>query len=121
MTDYPLGYGLVLESFRHIGKEMYPDSRLLQSHSGWLDLTLGLGIPGSGLILLAGLFALTALWRLQKEGDDFARYPRWFLFSLLLCMLTTEVAQKVYIDALLFTIVLVSSYSIARYSHWPKI
>lgn len=121
VTDYPLGYGLVLESFRHIGKEMYPDSRLLQSHSGWLDLTLGLGIPGSGLILLAGLFALTALWRLQKEGDDFARYPRWFLFSLLLCMLTTEVAQKVYIDALLFTIVLVSSYSIARYSHWPKI
>lgn len=110
IDNYPLGYGLVLESYRHIAKEIYPESRLLQSHSAWLDLFLGLGIPGTSLILLSGLLTLLGLRSLKTDKTHFYIYPCWFIASLLLCMLTTEVAQKVYLDALIFCIALGAAY-----------
>lgn len=112
VDDYPFGYGLVLESFRHIAKEMYPESSLLQSHSAWLDLLLGLGIPGACLIAVSGTFALLGLRSRKANNSHVNAYMTWFLASMLLCMLTTEVAQKVYLDALIFCIIVSASYCI---------
>jgi len=110
IIERPQGYGLVLESFKHIAKEKWPDSNLLQSHSGWLDLTMGIGIPGVLLILLpAGL-----------SMRNLARYPEfiwsgpwiWVLSSIVLLMITTEVSQKVYLDAFIYCILFAAALSL---------
>jgi hypothetical protein len=112
VDNYPLGYGLVLESYRYIAQEIYTDSKLLQSHSAWLDLLLGLGIPGVCLLGLAATLTLISLLSMKDHNHYFNSKIAWFLSSMLLCMLTTEVAQKVYIDALIFCIIFSASYCI---------
>ena len=102
IQEMPQGYGLVLESFGHRAKEKWPDSRLLQSHSGWLDLTFGIGIPGVFLMLLAALMALKTARNAQSP--NWSRIGTAMLLSMGLLMTTTEVSQRTYLDALLFTI-----------------
>jgi hypothetical protein len=112
IKEQPLGYGLVWKSFGVMAKERWPDSVLTQSHSAWLDLTLGIGIPGVGLILLASFMAM---YRLNKRVTNEGLQSRWqssaiwWIGSILLLMFTTEVSQKTYIDALIFVILYVAS------------
>jgi hypothetical protein len=103
IRDNPFGYGLVEGSFGRISIERWPESTLSQSHSGWLDFTLGLGIPGVLFLFAAGIIT----W-LQAKQQPFPwqSLGRWGLASLLLLLCTTEVSQRVYIDALIFTICL---------------
>lgn len=113
----PLGYGLVERSFGHLAKIKFPDSLLHQSHSGWIDLTLGIGIPGMALIMGS---LLTLLYQLAK----FAEYPLtqsslaallwWVLVSTLIIWCTTEISQKVYFDDLIFWLALGSGFLIAN-------
>lgn len=110
IAERPQGYGLVLESFRHIGKEKWPESNLLQSHSGWLDLALGIGIPGVVLIIFA---ASLAMRNLLRHPESFWSGPViWVLSSIVLLMVTTEVSQKVYLDALIYLILFAASLSL---------
>lgn len=119
---YPLGYGLLQSSFGRLMKIEYPDSKLHQSHSGWLDLTLGIGVPGSALILGALFLVMRNCWRLQihpvKSGVDtlnknvYLSISWWALLALGLIWSTTETSQKVRIDALLFWIALATGISI---------
>ena len=102
IQQMPQGYGLIHESFGHLAREKWPDSRLLQSHSGWLDLTLGIGIPGVLLILLAG--GLSIIQAHTADRGLWSRTGIWVLLSIALLMLTTEVSQKTYVDALIFWI-----------------
>lgn len=97
----PLGYGLIERSFGHLAKEQWPESKLHQSHSGWLDLALGLGLPGIGLIL--GSIAIILL-RFVRSSEPLAYFGFWLLLSMLLLWCTTEVSQKVYFDWLIFAI-----------------
>lgn len=101
LLENPLGYGLIERSFGHLAKEKWPESKLHQSHSGWLDLALGLGIPGIGLVLLALLFVLI---RCIHSNGQTANFGFWILLSLVLLWCTTEVSQKVYFDCLIFLI-----------------
>lgn len=102
ISEAPLGYGLVKESFGKMAKEKWPSSTLLQSHSGWLDLFLGIGIPGGFLLILAGVISLKNV--LQVDGRSWGSISLWILLSIALLMITTEVSQKTYIDALVFLI-----------------
>ena len=110
IPQYPLGYGLVERSFGHIGKEVWPDSCLTQSHSGWLDLTLGVGIPGMLLILGAIFTCLKGLLELKpSEVDHFGQWrlmALWTLMSFVLIWCTTEISQKVFFDEMMFFIAL---------------
>jgi hypothetical protein len=110
IAERPQGYGLVLESFKHIGKEKWPESNLLQSHSGWLDLTLGIGIPGVLLIFFAA--SLSMLNLVRNSGSVWGTPVIWALSSIVILMVTTEVSQKVYLDALIFFILFVASLSL---------
>ena len=65
----PLGFGLVERSFGRLGKNVWPDAKLHQSHSGWLDFTLGLGLPGVFLLLGAGVLA----WYQALSGSSFVQ------------------------------------------------
>jgi drug/metabolite transporter (DMT)-like permease len=106
----PLGYGLIERSFGHLAKEQWPESKLNQNHSGWLDLALGLGLPGMALIL--GALAI-ALRRCIHSPSPIAYFGYWLLLSLLLLWCTTEVSQRVYFDWLIFAIVWVSALSMS--------
>jgi len=106
IVQNPLGYGLVERSFGRLGKIAWPDSKLHQSHSGWIDLTLGIGVPGVALILGA---ILVLLLQLSSVNPVFGVFPwvkacQWGLFCLVLMWCTTEISQKVYLDSLLFWI-----------------
>lgn len=100
--ELPLGYGLVYKSFGYYGKDKWPDSTLFQAHSAWLDLTLGIGIPGVCLLLLAEVLALRNA--LQVSPRLWSESNLWLLLSISLLMLTTEVSFSPYVDALLFLI-----------------
>ncbi|WP_215352406.1 O-antigen ligase family protein [Polynucleobacter sp. MWH-P3-07-1] len=110
IPQYPLGYGLVERSFGHIGKEVWPDSCLTQSHSGWLDLTLGIGIPGMLLIFGAIFTCLKGLLELKpSEVDHFGQWrlmALWTLMSFVLIWCTAEISQKVFFDEMMFFIAL---------------
>jgi hypothetical protein len=113
----PLGFGLVERSFGRLGKDVWPEAKLHQSHSGWLDFTLGLGLPGIFLLLGASAIA----WYQSLSGSSFAQIiGGWALASLLLSMFTTELSQKVYIDGLIFMIGLAATLSVSIKSGTPK-
>lgn len=101
ISQYPLGYGLVEGSFGQIGKKIWPESCLSQSHSGRLDLTLGIRIPGAILILGAPLISLNLLRKIPV-GSAVVLDP-WVVmaFSVPLCLLfvwcTSEISQKVFL------------------------
>ena len=110
IPQFPLGYGLVERSFGYIGKQIWPDSCLSQSHSGWLDLTLGIGLPGI-LLLLGSLFiSLKDLLRLQLSQGDYLSQWRVMSACSLVCFgliwCTTEISQKIFFDELVFFIAL---------------
>lgn len=102
----PLGYGLIDLSFGRLGKVAWPDSKLTQSHSGWIDLTLGLGIPAIALIFLT---LLGLVYQLGKQSNTpnmlVSPYPAmicWGLLGLLMLWCTTEISHAVCFDDLIF-------------------
>lgn len=122
IAQNPLGYGLVERSFGYLAKINWPDSKLHQSHSGWIDLGLGIGIPGLLLILGSLLLALYQLASSNhipdiEAGADqslFKAAARWALFSLLIMWCTTEISQKVFLDDLIFWLALGSGLAMGR-------
>lgn len=115
----PLGYGLIERSFGHWAKMQWPDSKLHQSHSGWIDLTLGIGIPGL-LLVLSALGAV--FWQLNR-GDissskseliHWKQSLTWILVAIFLIWFTTEISQKTYFEAFIFWISLAAGMVISR-------
>jgi len=106
IKQYPLGYGLVHSSFGHIARESFPNAPLIQSHSGWMDLALGLGIPGA-IILLAASFL--AMLQIVSTGSPWSTFGIWSLLSIVLLFITTEVSQKNFVDTYVWLVVLVAA------------
>lgn len=97
----PLGYGLVEDSFKRMVKTKWPEasSKLSHSHSGWLDLILGLGVPGFLCIFLA-LFV-----NIRQSGEapePWKSMVFWALTANIMLWVTTEVAATVSFAALIF-------------------
>ena len=101
----PLGYGLVEDSFKRMVKAQWPEasSNLSHSHSGWLDLILGVGLPGFICILLALLLNIR-----QSGGveEPWKSVVFWALIANLILWVTTEVAVTVSFSALIFWVAL---------------
>jgi hypothetical protein len=99
----PLGYGLVEDSFKTMVKTQWPEvsQHLSHSHSGWLDLILGVGFPGFLCILLA---ALVNIWQSKDLAQPWRSAVFWALIANLILWVTTEVAATVSFSALLFWI-----------------
>jgi len=110
IPQYPLGYGLIEQSFGQIGLQVWRGSCLSQSHSGWLDLTLGIGMPGMLLLLGALFMSLKGLLGLKPVLIDYLAEWRVMSISTLICFAliwcTTEISQKVFFDELIFFIAL---------------
>jgi O-antigen ligase len=97
LLENPLGYGVVENSFGHLARQHWPEAEHSQTHSGLLDLTLGIGFPGVMLICFAFVFA----FRGALGSQPTIRRPLlWMVISIGLLFLTTEVSQRIYIEAL---------------------
>ena len=110
VAQYPFGYGLIERSFRQRGNHLWPRSCLSQSHSGWLDLALGIGIPGMLLIFGSFFSSLTRLQSVMAIPDKPAQV--WLIMafcvlgSFLLIWCTTEISQRVFFEELIFFLAL---------------
>lgn len=114
VPDNPLGYGLIEESFGKLTKQKWPESSLRQSHSGWLDLTLGIGIPGLILVWAAMLSSFMLLGGTSQGAiTPWVNTCRWILLASFLMWFTTEISQRVFFDALIFWIALSSGLAVA--------
>lgn len=106
IAENPLGYGLLDYSFGRLAKIAWPDSNLEQSHSGWLDLVMGIGIPGFILIMGSTLLILYRLW--MRQGPSLVNFSRivglWATVSLVLAWVSTEASQTILFEELLFWI-----------------
>lgn len=118
LKDNLLGYGLVQSSFGHLARERWPNAPLIQTHSGWIDLLLGLGVPGALLLFAASALAILNISQCLLPWKAFGA---WSLGSILLMYITTEVAQKNYLETYIWFVVLVSSLSLRPYSKIEKI
>ena len=120
LQENPLGYGIVENSFEYLTKKKWPDSLLRQSHSGWLDLALGIGIPGILLVLSALLLTMVRLARGSAKNTPpdqslfWTSSTLWVLWALLLLWCTSEISFKVPLVALLFWV------SFATGLLWPS-
>lgn len=107
LQERPQGYGLTQQSFGWMAGERWPDfyppigSLRGMTHSGWLDLALGIGIPGVLLILVP----LGAAWyRSLKINTLWGSYVSWTVPAFTLTYLTTEViGARHFIELMVFT------------------
>lgn len=111
LVERPLGYGLVQSSFGHIAKENWQYAPLIQTHSGWLDITLGLGVPGALLIFFAAILAVKNVATSLMPWNIFGVCV---LGSIFLCFFTLEASQKNYLDIFIWMIVVVASLSLVK-------
>ena len=95
----PLGYGLLSLSFGGLGKQIWPNADLSWTHSAWLDIALGYGLPGIILLLsaigliLKGSVNLAAPWRQIAISG---------LGSMTLVMFAKELSTEVVVNAIIF-------------------
>ncbi len=99
---YPLGYGLVQDSFKYLALKEWPDSELTHTHSGWLDLTLGLGVPGAFLLICA---IVVAFLRCLKSTNFYAKGGIVILPIITFVFLTSEVCESLSFEFFIFIIV----------------
>ena len=119
VAENPMGYGLIENSFAPMVEKRWPgevSQNLSHAHSGWLDLALGLGLPGIALVLTALILALQLTRDLTTPWKNLGR---WVLLSTLLLWCTTEVSNNGNFDPLLFWIVLTASLAL-RVNHKPN-
>ena len=112
----PWGYGLIQDSFGKLAKLSYPDSNLTHSHSGWLDILLGLGLPGFLMIMIALGLGVKNVLVLEPPWGAMGV---WALMALLFLFLTTEASNKIEFDQLIFWIALVNSLWILSFVPHP--
>lgn len=112
IRDNPSGYGLVELSFQKFMKKKYPEianvgPTISHSHSGWLDLMLGLGIIGGCLIITP---ILVLIWSYRRSNENFSILFLWSLAALFLCWITSEVSASVTFISLIFWITFAAAF-----------
>ena len=111
IPKYPLGYGLIQDSFKYLGLKEWPDSELSHTHSGWVDLALGVGLPGVLLIFGAIIIAFSQCLR---SDNYYARSGILMLPFISFVFLTSEMCEKLSFEFFIFIIVFYATVSLPR-------
>jgi O-antigen ligase len=107
IKENPLGYGLVHHSFGALALDKMPDFRRPierfrgASHSGLIDFTLGVGIPGLLLVLIP--FGV-AFYRAFNQAYFWMQFVRWIFPVILIAYLITEASNNHFIEFLFFIV-----------------
>lgn len=105
LKENPLGYGLTHHSFGTLALAKWPDFYKPRgnlkgaTHSGWLDLALGVGIPGVSLIILC---LLTSWIRCFKFQGIWFSYAAWTIPLILFTYLIAEMGEGHFLEILFF-------------------
>jgi hypothetical protein len=108
IPKYPQGYGLLTHSFGRLAKKEWADFNhpiigrtYLATHSGWMDMALGVGIVGITFLWIPlGI----AWWRSLKSNDLMNSYARRSIPIIFITYLTAEVAGAHFSELLIFMI-----------------
>ena len=108
LNHYPLGTGVLGDSLKRMtAKNGIKSHSLRFSHSGWIDLTLAIGIPGFLLILLS---MLSSFYWAIKSRTEVASVSIWWLLAIALYWLIAELAtNKHFVEMLIFMLVFVGA------------
>lgn len=113
--DHPWGYGLMSYSFTYLAQEKWSDfyikdkNHMVATHSGWIDLTLGLGIPATAFLFFS-FFINTKKALKQENGTIFwNKYSILMTPFFLLSFLTVEVSYDIFYEVLLFFLAIFGS------------
>jgi hypothetical protein len=111
ISEYPLGTGFTYLPYKYYMSRIYPGSTATHTHSGWIDFTLGVGIPGLLLcwfaIASAIWLAIKKHWRERKIGAPLNLWSYivvWGLGGISILWVVAEVSEKEYIEHLMFMI-----------------
>jgi hypothetical protein len=111
IKENPIGLGFTWLPYGYLMKEKYPLSLADHTHSGWVDFTLGQGLPGLFLLWTA-LFGAFALGRQtikhapqQNTGTRLWGYVTvWVIGGIFVAWIFNEVSEREYIEQLFFLI-----------------
>lgn len=115
ISKKPLGYGLLSLSFGALDRENRADSAMSWSHSAWLDFTLGYGIPGLLLMLMA---TLMACWNGGRINPPWILIGGWGLPTLSMVLIVKEISSEIFINSFIFMIVFSAALSLG--SRWDS-
>ncbi len=110
VREHPWGYGLINHSFGALALQKWSDfykpigKYRHASHSGWLDFTLGFGIPGLALVMLP---MWIAFYRAAGQQGFWFEWVRWSVPVVTMVYAITEVCTAHFIEFLFFYIALV--------------
>jgi hypothetical protein len=115
IRENPMGYGLLSHSFGPLAQAKWPDFKTPNAsgktkgatHSGWVDFTLGLGIPG---LLLVVIPLLVSVARSFCYSSYWSHYVRWCGVVIAVAYLTSEAAADHFIELLFFMLAWCSTY-----------
>ncbi|MDT8991567.1 O-antigen ligase family protein [Curvibacter sp. APW13] len=102
IKENPYGHGLINHSFGALAKQKWSDfyepngKNRGATHSGWIDLTLGIGVPG--ILLIFSLFLIS--YPLNEKIPFWDKYIKIASPVLFLIFLTTEVCSDHYLNFL---------------------
>lgn len=105
IKENPQGYGLIHHSFGALAIEKWSDFEAPNgktrgaTHSGWIDFTLGLGIPG---LLLIFIPLCTSFVRSLRKNGFWYDYVRWAVPTVIAAYAITEVSSDHFIELLFF-------------------
>jgi hypothetical protein len=105
-----LGYGLIEDSFRYIAMNKWSDisKNLNHTHSGWLDIALGIGLPG--VFFLLGSLILIIIRATSIINNSSKSNLIFFCFfnslGIFFIGITNEIAAKSTIPFLVFWVTL---------------
>jgi O-antigen ligase len=110
LQENPLGSGFSHLAFRHYILQENPYSRIIMTHSGWLDYALGLGIPGLTLTWLAMFLVMSRAYRLTKnimnQPPLNAYLALWIVSGLWILWWPSELSEREFIEQLFFIVAL---------------
>jgi hypothetical protein len=115
IEQHPLGAGFTWLPYGFYMKQLYPNSQSDHTHSGWVDFTLGVGIPGLLLLWLAILntirLGVQTIRRPHKESEItqlWGYVTVWLIGGIFIAWFFNEVSEREYIEQLFFIIALFS-------------
>jgi hypothetical protein len=110
LLENPLGYGVVNESFKYLMKESLPGGLgvypINVTHSGWIDFSLCLDIPG--VLLIWSAIALAFYFSFMQK-TQWAYCSRWILAGSFLVWIFAEVGHTHFVETLFYLIALITA------------